>query len=58
MQTVKKGEVLLSAKGLQKRFGTLDAIYKDLDTLDIKPGVREKLRRTRTRHIFLWIDRV
>lgn len=30
---------------LVQRFGTLDAIYKDLDTLDIKPGVREKLRR-------------
>ena len=26
MQTVKKGEVLLSAKGLQKRFGTLDVL--------------------------------
>lgn len=34
-----------TALDLVQRFGTLDAIYKDLDTLDIKPGVREKLRR-------------
>lgn len=34
-----------TALDLWQRFGTLDAIYKDLDTLDIKPGVREKLRR-------------
>jgi DNA polymerase-1 len=34
-----------TALDLVQRFGTLDTIYKDLDTLDIKPGVREKLRR-------------
>lgn len=34
-----------TALDLVQRFGTLDVIYKDLDTLDIKPGVREKLRR-------------
>ncbi len=34
-----------TALDLVQRFGTLDAIYKDLDALDIKPGVREKLRR-------------
>lgn len=44
-----------TALDLVQRFGTLDAIYKDLDTLDIKPGVRENCGGTRTRHIFLWI---
>ena len=36
MQTVKKGEVLLSAKGLQKRFGTLD-VLRGVD-VDIHDG--------------------
>lgn len=34
-----------TALDLVQRFGTLDRIYADLDALDIKPGVREKLRR-------------
>ena len=33
-----------TAGDLIARFGSLDAIYADLDALDIKPGVREKLR--------------
>lgn len=27
-----------------QRFGSLDAIYQDLDTLDVKEGMRKKLR--------------
>ena len=33
-----------TAGDLIARFGDLDAIYRDLDSLDIKSGVREKLR--------------
>ena len=33
-----------TAGDLIARFGDLDTIYRDLDTLDVKPGVREKLR--------------
>ena len=33
-----------TAGDLIARFGDLDAIYRDLDTLDVKNGVREKLR--------------
>ena len=32
-----------TAKDLLVRFGTVADIYRDLDTLDIKPGVRKKL---------------
>ena len=32
-----------TAKDLVSKFGTIDEIYNDLDTLDIKPGVRAKL---------------
>ncbi len=33
-----------TASDLVARFGDLDSIYRDLDALDIKSGVREKLR--------------
>ena len=33
-----------TAGELVARFGDLDSIYRDLDTLDVKNGVREKLR--------------
>ena len=36
-----------TASDLISRFVSLDAIYADLDALDIKPGVREKLRAGR-----------
>lgn len=32
-----------TALDLLRRFGSLDGIYSDLETLDIKPGVRKKL---------------
>ena len=32
-----------TAKDLVSRFGTIDEIYENLDTIDIKKGVREKL---------------
>lgn len=32
-----------TAEDLVQRFGSLDKIYADLDALDIKPGVRQKL---------------
>ena len=36
-----------TAKDLLVRFGTVADIYRDLDTLDIKPGVRKKLTEGR-----------
>lgn len=36
-----------TAKDLIARFDTIEAIYRDLDTLDIKEGVRKKLREGR-----------
>ena len=36
-----------TAKDLLVRFGTVAGIYRDLDTLDIKPGVRKKLTEGR-----------
>lgn len=36
-----------TAKDLIARFDTVDAIYRDLDALDIKEGVRKKLRAGR-----------
>ena len=36
-----------TAKDLIARFGTIEAIYRDLDTLDVKEGVRKKLREGR-----------
>ena len=35
------------ARDLVSRFGSLDDIYKDLDTIDIKPGIRKKLTEGR-----------
>ena len=32
-----------TAEDLVQRFGTIDRIYADIETLDIKPGVRQKL---------------
>ncbi len=32
-----------TAEDLVQRFGSLDRIYADLETLDVKPGVRQKL---------------
>ncbi|MGM9670531.1 MAG: DNA polymerase I [Oscillospiraceae bacterium] len=36
-----------TAKDLIARFGTIEAIYRELDTLDVKEGVRKKLREGR-----------
>ena len=36
-----------TAKDLVARFGTIEAIYRELDTLDLKEGVRKKLREGR-----------
>ncbi len=36
-----------TAKDLIARFGTIEAIYRELDTLDLKEGVRKKLREGR-----------
>lgn len=36
-----------TAEDLIQRFGSLDRIYADLETLDIKPGVRQKLAADR-----------
>jgi len=36
-----------TALDLIQRFGTLDYIYENLDTIDIKPGVRAKLAKDR-----------
>ena len=49
MQTVKKGEVLLSAKGLQKRFGTLDVLrggigYVPQDNFLFSATIAENIR--------------
>ena len=36
-----------TAKDLVARFGTIEAIYRELDTLDLKEGVRKELREGR-----------
>lgn len=35
-----------TAGDLIARFGSIEYIYDNIDTIDIKPGVRDKLKKT------------